>query len=175
MENIHVIENFLTSSELETAHNIINSSKWEYGHKSDDANPLSTPFMIINLIDHPLFSQHLKDKIETTINQKLQLDRVYANGQVFGQNGSFHQDNTALNTLTFCLYLAKIDDKMLDETDGDIIIKVPNNLNFKVCVEPKYNRGVYFPSYYYHKGNAFSRYVQVLRICVAWKFTIITP
>jgi hypothetical protein len=173
MENIHIIENFLTSSELSTAHNIINSSKWEYGHKSSNVNPLSTPFMIINLIEHPFFSQHLKDKIEITINKKLRLDRVYANGQVFGQNGSFHQDNTIENTLTFCLYLAKIEDDMLDDTDGDIMFKIPNNSKFKVSVEPKYNRGVYFPSYYYHKGNAFSRYVQTLRICVAWKFVII--
>jgi Rps23 Pro-64 3,4-dihydroxylase Tpa1-like proline 4-hydroxylase len=173
MENIHIIENFLSSDELITAHQIINSSKWEYGHKSNTENPLSTPFMIIKLIDIPFFAQHLKEKIELICNKTLQLDRVYANGQVFGQNGSFHQDNEAPNTLTFCLYLAQIDDHILDEIGGEIMLKLPNNPKFNVCVQPKYNRGVIFPSNYYHKGMAFSRYVQNLRVCVAWKFTII--
>ena len=171
MENIHFVEDFLTNDELTTATNVINSAKWEYGHKSSTVNPLSTPFMIIDLIDHPFFTHHLKNKIEIVCNKKLQLDRVYANGQSFGQDGSFHIDNSRPNTMTFCLYLSQIEDNLLDEVGGYLIIKIPNN-KFKICIEPKYNRGVIFPSNYYHKGTAFSRYVQSLRICVAWKFTI---
>jgi hypothetical protein len=58
---------------------------------------------------------------------------------------------------------------MTDEIGGYIQFKIPEIKPFIVELEPLCNRGILFPSNYFHKGNAFSRYVSNIRICIAWK------
>ena len=85
------------------------------------------------------------------------------NGQTFGQDGTFHQDDTLDNAITVCMYLNNV-----TETDGPLIIKVPNEIKM-VAIEPIHNRLVIFPSKYFHKGMSFNRYTSGLRVCLAWK------
>ena len=171
MENIKVHHNFLTQTELDICVKTIENGVWKYGHKSNVSNELATPFFEMNLIDNAFFSTNLKQKIEKVYRKTLCLNRVYANGQAYGQDGSFHQDSDNPNDITFCLYLSNVADCLLDDIGGYLIIKIPNQL--AVCIEPRYNTGVLFPSTYYHKGLAFNRYVQNMRICIAWKFTVL--
>jgi Rps23 Pro-64 3,4-dihydroxylase Tpa1-like proline 4-hydroxylase len=171
MQNIQLVSQFLTQSELDVCVKKIENGVWKYGHSSNFNNSLATPFFAMDLISDTFFSHILKEKIEKLYGKQLLLNRVYANGQTFGQDGSFHQDSSNPNDITFCLYLSNIPDNILDDVGGYLIIKIPNQM--PVCIEPRYNSGVIFPSAYYHKGLAFNRYVQNMRICIAWKFTVI--
>jgi hypothetical protein len=173
MEQIKVYDNFLDIDDLKKCEKLIKEGKWEYGHNSSKDNIVNTPFFFMNLENHEYFNTHLKNKIEKTVGQKVKLDRVYANGQTYGLDGCYHQDNQSENAMTFCLYISPIPEDILGDIGGNIFFKIPDLKNFSLALEPKYNRGVYFPSNYFHKGVAFNRYIKNMRISIAWKFSII--
>lgn len=166
MENIKIIDNFLHDDDLYILNNIISSNDWKFGHESVPDDDISTPFWIMNLNDEIFFSQYIKDKIESEFNRKFNLKRVYANGQTYGQDGSYHIDDHLENTVTFCLYINNMDN--IEKIGGNLYIKVPNE-KIVFSIEPLYNRGVLFPSTYIHKGVSFNRYTKDMRICIAWK------
>ena len=173
MDNIKVYDNFLSYDELETCKKMIKNNKWEYGHNSNGDTKVNTSFWVMDLKDNNFFNINLKEKIENIIGKKLKVDRVYANGQTFGLDGGFHQDSIQNNATTFCLYITPIPNDIIGELGGNILFKIPDIEHFSLALEPRYNRGVYFPSNFFHKVTAFNRYVQNMRICIAWKFTII--
>lgn len=170
MENIKVYDNFLTNEELNECLKIINSSKWTFGHLSNTLTQcnFNVPFWSIDLKHEDFFSVYLKEVIEKHFLKKFTLTRVYANGQTFGQDGSYHIDDDSSNTYTFCLYLSNIEEIDLYAAGGHLMIKIPNE-KYNICYEPVFNRGIFFPSNYLHKSNSFSRFVMDLRIVVAWK------
>jgi hypothetical protein len=173
MEQIKVHDNFLKNEDLETCKNIIKDGRWEYGHTSDKSNKMSTPFFYMDLMKVEFFNAYLKEKIETTLGLRVSIDRVYANGQTFGLDGCFHQDSTDPNTITFCLYISPIPNDIIEDIGGNIFFKVPSIDNFTLALEPRHNRGVSFPSMFFHKGVAFNRYIKNMRICVAWKLRVV--
>jgi hypothetical protein len=168
IKKIHVCEKFLTDDELITAQKIINTNKWSWGHNSTKTYEISTPFWSMDLDDDEYFTIYLKSIIEKYFSKKFKLLRVYANGQTFGQDGSFHTDDDENDRYTFILYISDISKDFLQTVGGNLYFKIPNE-KYKICFEPITNRGILFPSNYLHKANAFSRYVMNLRICVAWK------
>jgi len=91
-----------------------------------------------------------------------------ANGQIYGQNGSYHIDSEHDNAVTFCLYCHAIENSDIETAGGNLYIKIPGE-KLVFAVEPYANRGVLFPSKYFHKGCAFNRYIKSMRICIAWK------
>lgn len=168
MENINIYDNFLSNEDLQKCNEYVFGSNWFYGHSSSSSTGFNTPFWHMDLIKYDFFTDYLKNKIEKKLNKTFKLNRVYANGQTYGQDGSFHQDDTKVNTTTFCIYVTPLPSNN-DDLNGYLYIKIPNNNKYIACVEPLYNRGVSFPSYYYHKGGAFNRYFQNMRICIAFK------
>jgi hypothetical protein len=168
MDRIKLIENFLTDRELETALSIINNNCWKFGHISNGIELINTPFWSMDLMDNEFFSVYIKELIEKTFSRKYILHRVYANGQTYGQNGSYHKDSEDPNTYTVCLYLTDIHKKSIDTAGGYLYIKLENE-KYNVCYEPVFNRIILFPSNYYHKGCAFNRFVLDMRICISWK------
>jgi hypothetical protein len=168
IKNIHVCENFLTEEELEKTKKIIKTNNWKWGHTSVTDYEMSTPFWSMDLINDEYFTVYLKSIIEKYFSKKFKLIRVYANGQTFGQDGTYHLDDTEKNRFTFVLYISEIAKDFLETVGGNIYFKIPNE-KYKICFEPVTNRGILFPSNYLHKANSFSRYVMNLRICVAWK------
>jgi hypothetical protein len=168
MNNISVFENFLTNDELNIAINIIDTNEWKYGHYSVLNAPGITPFFKMDLNNNEFFSTYLKYEIEKQLSKKFKLITVYAVGQSFGQNGDYHIDSELDNHYTFCLYLTQIQGDLIDLAEGYIHFKIPNK-KYIVSYQPIANRGIFFPSNYLHKGCAFSRYVNKMRICIAWK------
>lgn len=168
MNNIKVYEHFLTSDELKMCQQITSEHTWHYGHTSNQVG-IFTPFWYMELFHNDFLKEFIKHKIENITNKKFKVNRLYANGQTYGQNGSFHQDDTNEKSYTFCLYISQMDENMSDEIGGYIQFKIPEINPFIVELEPAFNRGILFPSNYFHRGNAFSRYVSNIRICIAWK------
>jgi len=167
MENIIIYDDFFGNDDFHIILDILSKLKWEYGHVSNNEK-IITPFWIINLMDNVFFSEYLKKIIESKFAKNFELERVYANGQTFGQNGSYHRDDERNNAYTFCLYATKINENDAKIVDGHIHIKIPNQ-QYIISIEPIHNRGILFPSNYIHKGCAFSRYSADMRICIAWK------
>lgn len=169
MENIKIFDNFLNNEDLSKILENISTFKWQFGHSSI-RHQFSPPFWVNQLADNPFFSTHLKSKIEVATGKKFILNKVYANGQTFGQDGGFHQDDIREDCFTFCLYINSIDINEMDFFTGYFQFKIPELKHFIVSIEPHMNRGILFPSNYFHKGNAFSRYGNDIRISIVWKF-----
>jgi hypothetical protein len=168
MDKIHVCDNFLKKEELDEITNIIKSNKWSWGHASSHKSLIETPFWNMDLIDNQYFNKYLKEVIEKHFNKRFEINRLYANGQTFGQDGTFHIDDESDNCYTFVLYVTNIKDDYIETSGGYIYFKFPEQ-KYKICYEPIYNRGILFPSNYLHKACSYTRYVMDLRICVAWK------
>lgn len=168
MENIKVYDDFFGDKDMNKIVKIISTNKWDWNHTSTDEALTPTPFWSMDLIDNEFFTDHLKSIIENHFSRKFKINRVYANGQTFGQDGNYHIDDDKPNTYTACLYISHLDKKLIDTAGGYICFKLPNQ-KFSLCFEPLFNRLVFFPSHYLHKSTSFTRYIMDLRICVAWK------
>lgn len=167
MEKIILQDNFLSIQELKQCINIIDSGKWKWNHTSSKKYS-DTPFWSMNLQNNEFCSTYLLEVIQKQFSKKFKINRVYANAHTYGQDGSYHTDDDNPNCYTFCLYLTNIKEDMIETVGGHLYFKLPE-LNYKICFEPKFNRGILFPSNYQHKATSFSRYVMDLRICLAWK------
>lgn len=174
MDKIQIFEHFLSEDDLCKCANILNQNTWKWGHVSMSGKGINTPFWQMDLINNEYFSQYLLSKIEKQVGLKFKLNRVYANGQTYGQNGSYHPDDLNPNAVTFCLYLTKINPDTIDDVGGGFQVKLPGEDKYSIVIESMYNRGILFPSHYYHRGIAYSRYSPDLRLSVAWKLEIIS-
>ena len=193
-DKIHIIDDFLTPEELEKCAEAVSRPAWKFGQVSQ-SSPISTPFWMMTLTDDEFFNTQLLSVIQNKTGKKFTLQRVYANGQTFGQDGTYHQDDTSDNGYTFCIYINKqVTHETIDNIGGEFIFKIPNtqaqtvtksknndandelNINAhkiaRIIVEPIYNRGILFPSNIFHKGLAFNRYNKGLRISIAWKLKL---
>ena len=168
MEQICILDNFLEKDELQKALEIIKNIRWQFGHKSNSIYPYETPFWSCSLENERFFTDYVLNIIQKTVNKKLQINRVYANGQTFGQDGAYHIDSEEDGTYTFVLYLHEIDEADVELAGGHIYFKLPD-FKYKICYEPLLNRGILFPSNYIHRACSFSRYIMHLRTCVAFK------
>jgi Rps23 Pro-64 3,4-dihydroxylase Tpa1-like proline 4-hydroxylase len=123
-------------------------------------------FLYMNLISDPFFTETLKEQIESMVGRKLVLERVYANGQYPGLDGTFHQDNKSDGTFTFILYVNNIEKEELDEFHGTTEFKINESIR---AFQPDTNSGLFFPSNIWHRGRSPTRFFPSLRITVAWK------
>ena len=172
INNIIVCNNFLTNEELSTGLDIIHNGTWKYGHKSNQEKLYNNVFWQMDLTNNDFFSKELFSIIEKHFSKKFELLRVYANGHTYGQDGEFHIDSDSEKDYTFCLYLTKIDEEYVETAGGYLYFNVPNE-KYKICFEPIFNSGIFFPSNYIHKGVSYSRYIMNIRISIAWKLRII--
>jgi hypothetical protein len=175
MEEIQIFNDFLDPAEIDICKDIINSHNWGYGHTSVRSNFLSIPFWNMKLYDNEFLKETIKSKIEKVTNKKFKVILLYANGQTYGQDGSFHQDgdfkeeNSNFKKYTFCLYLTDFPIELCDIIGGNFEIKIPNINDYTISINPIFNRGIFFPSYYFHRGNSFNRFTHELRVSIAWK------
>jgi Rps23 Pro-64 3,4-dihydroxylase Tpa1-like proline 4-hydroxylase len=160
-------QNFLTIGDFGKVKSIIQEGQWTLKGKSLD-NGLK--FWFMDLIGNPYFSEYLVNKIASLTNFKLKLVRVYANGQTFGQNGSFHQDAEEENAVTAVLYMNEIDETVLDEWGGETQFRFNGDI---VACQPLTNSLIIFKSNIFHRGLAPSRFSPDMRVTIAWKFMMV--
>jgi len=159
---IQTFPNFLTNLDYEYISEIGNKLKWEHSGVSLEGPP---KFLYSNLMAERFFSEYLFNKIP---GGPWELKRVYANGQVYGQNGDFHTDDVDPNTFTFLLYTNKIDSKIMDKWGGQTEFMINGN-NFLIYPDP--NKAILFPSTILHRGFGPSRFVADMRVTIAWKLS----
>jgi hypothetical protein len=168
MNDIYIFDNFLNENDLCYLKTFIKNSTWKYGHGNGIRETLDTKYFSTYYIDN-FISDYVRNKIEKTISKKLKITRNYLQIQEFGENGGYHTDTLIPNTYTFTIYITDLDDKYIEEANGDFLLKIPNKKHI-ISVDTYCNRGVLFPSNYLHKGMAYNRRHFQKRTCIAWKF-----
>ena len=90
----------------------------------------------------------------------------YANGQTFGQDGSFHQDHLDDNAYTLLIYISDITEENVENIGGFTHFKRDGKI---INVEPYKKRGLFFKSNLFHRGMAPYRLSDLLRVTLAIK------
>lgn len=163
--NIQRFVNFLSVTEFDKVWSIIDKAEsWTQKGTSREG---TQSFGYLNLAHEPYFTEYLVERISRATDMKLRLDRVYANGQMFGQDGSFHRDSELPNTFTFLLYMNKIDN--LEKWGGETQFRFYDDQ--LTVFQPETNSALMFDSTIWHRGLGPTRHVDEMRITVAWKFT----
>jgi predicted 2-oxoglutarate/Fe(II)-dependent dioxygenase YbiX len=166
--------NVLSKEELSTVEKFIKRPAWEFGqasfpHPADNTKPVDMvhryPFWIMDLTEHPFFTDTLLKRIEDITFRKFRVKRVYANGQTHGQDGSWHFDDKSPNTWTFILYVTDLD--TLSENAGETMFI--SKTQMISIISNLMNKGVLFRSSMIHRGLAPARNYPGLRVTLAWK------
>jgi hypothetical protein len=180
MDDIKIYDDFLNTLEMRLLEKILYSNNWSYNQCSVTGNGLSAnKFWYMEFMNNETILNFIQKKIEDTIQENIKIVKLYANGQTFGSNGSYHRDDEINSSIynsgklyTLCIYFNDIKKQLLQYAGGDLQIKIPDK-KFSISIEPLNGRGVIFPSNYLHKGNAFDRNFLDLRISLACKFLLI--
>jgi Rps23 Pro-64 3,4-dihydroxylase Tpa1-like proline 4-hydroxylase len=164
---IDKFNNFLSVPDFNRVSSFLSeNSNWTLSGKSNDTTP---KFWYLGLSSDTFFTDYLFRKICELCKVDFKLKRVYANGQTFGQNGAFHQDDTEPNTFTFLLYVNSIEDGDLEHWGGETQFKTDEGFMSYV---PVTNSALLFDSRLWHRGIGPSRRVDGMRITVAWKLSL---
>ena len=163
MKDITIFENFINDEELQDMIDAINRSSWKHMATS---GPESIVFWYAEMIQEATIGKQMLTKIEKIFGKKYKIDRMYANGQTFGQDGSFHQDNLDDNAYTLLIYVSHITEENVDHIGGFTQFKRDGKI---INVEPYKKRGLFFKSNIFHRGMAPSRISDMLRISIAIK------
>lgn len=158
-----VFEDFLSDKELQDVNHVIENLSWKYREYS--VSPKNgTIFWSADINDKKL-TDVLIPKIEKVSNKKFELLKIYANGQTYGQDGSFHKDHEDEGTYTFLIYMSPITESNFKDICGCTDFFVDDIM---LSVEPYRGRGVLFDSRIIHRGRA-PLTKDMLRISIAIK------
>ena len=170
MEDIVVIDNFLTKEELEQVQNknSYKDSYWEIHNSNsrlrDDMIDFNTPFLIKHLMDNEYYTSYLFNKIKKFFNYDYKLVGVYLNGNEPLRDGSFHIDADADRTVI--LYVTP-----WIPSWGGFTHFMKSEKEHSV-IAPLFGRMINFNSNIPHKAYSFSNQNCPLRITAAFKLKL---
>jgi len=154
---------FLSQEKYNQLKLIVDDLQWRYaGFSTPNTN--SNRFWYSELMGHPFFVAWL-DEIERVTNKKFTIDRLYANGQTLGQDGSWHTDSEEGDGYTFLYYFNDADDISLI---GETYFMVEGE---PIGLTPIPNSAIIFPHKFVHKGMAPRKGYNDLRVTIAFKLT----
>ena len=163
---IKVVDNAVRPSLANGISELLQSSRWEFGHKSTTESKY--PFWSMPLDDEVLtiaILQELKVHFAPDYPTKFRIIRVYANGQLYGIDGVKHQDAECLNDFTVLYYANPI----WEPQWGGATVFLAEDDEIVKSVLPKPNRAVIFPATSWHFGQSPTRDCPELRMCIAFK------
>ncbi len=192
MKDITIFENFINDEELEEARQFtgeesLNLDNKYYGENRSVINrqwyfvPVDNAYKKIlvdlrptrdwtfdmeNLIPSAKnFILKIKNRIDKYTNTNFNLERVYLNRQVLGQDVTLHTDDSKPNVYTLLIYIGDITPENYDKAGGDLELKTKEITR----IEPFTKRAVLFKGYIPHQ--AYAPLVPGLtRISMAFKF-----
>lgn len=163
MERYYDILNKEEQTELSL---IIKNGSWKFEGQSTSDN--ERKFWFMDLQHCQPFVTNFLYRIQELTKREVQIQQCYANGQTYGQDGSFHIDHTRdeKGMYTFLYYATYLSDLELDKFKGETEFK---NEDHSVLIQPKYNSAVFFDQRTIHRGLAPSRDFNKLRVTIAFK------
>ena len=155
---------FLTQAKYDELIDIVQKLQWNYGGFST-RDTTANRFWYSELYGNPFFMEWVSE-IEWLSNKKFKIDRLYANGQTLGQDGSWHVDSRDNDAgYTFLYYVNDFNDVSLI---GETYFMVDGE---PVAITPITNSAVLFHHRYEHKGMAPRKGFNDLRVTIAFKLT----
>lgn len=154
---------FLSQEKYDELVKIVSDLKWSYSAYST-TDKASNRFWYSELMGNQFFIGWL-DEIQKLTNKKFTIDRLYANGQTLGQDGSWHRDSNDENGYTLLYYFNNSDDISLIGETYFIVEGEP------IAVSPIPNSAIIFPHKFVHKGMAPRKGYNDLRVTIAFKLT----
>lgn len=164
MDKIIIQDNFLNKEQLENCIRIVYDGQWNYKLNNLHSDNI---FWTMDLLNNQ-YINNITKLIGKTFSKNFKVNKLYATAHSYGQNENYHSDDDNINDYIFCLYINDIKNELIENADGKIFFKMPN-LQYNICYEPLFNRGILFPSNYIYKSVSFSRDVPNLRLCIIWK------
>ena len=159
-----IFSNILNLGELMYCQQLIDNGAWKMTNWSG-SKPTERRFWIMDLMDDPLFTDTVFERIQKITGRKFELRNVYANGQTFGQDGDFHTDGSDPAYWTFLIYTSEVSD------GGHTLFRIAGS-KILAAVEPVKNTGVLFRANLLHRGLAPLRDCDTMRVTIAYKLRI---
>ena len=173
--------NVLTPDEWNTCQDLLRRPQWQFGGKTVTGG-VGEPHWYMELANETFFTETVLQRIQTITKVPFFVSRIYANGQTYGMDGRYHQDDMRDHAWTFILYTTDItatEPHMLPhqvylfggQTEFSIPGAVADHVAGRriVSIHPFPNTGVLFQSHMFHRGLSPHRYVTQLRTTVAFK------
>lgn len=151
----------LTKEEQQECLRILEEPSWSFSGKSND---IDFAFWYKELMHVEFFRKTFYNRILELTGDKLEIQRLYANGQTHGQPGSLHEDDHRENSWTF-LYYANPYWEI--QWGGDTVF-YKNEKEYDV-VQLIPNTAVFFKGNLLHAGLEPTRHFKGLRMTVAFK------
>ena len=123
-------------------------------------------FWYKELIDNAFFNTTFLKRIEFLTKKKFKIDRLYANGQSYGQVGNLHTDSEEEQSWTFVYYA----NRCWNINWGGSTVFFKNEKEFDQALFIP-NTGVIFKSNIPHAGLEPTRHFTYVRMTVAFKLT----
>jgi hypothetical protein len=156
---IKTYDEFFEDRQLMTIHSYLHSPKWT-SQKSTPDDDSGFDMYEVSHLDY--FNTELLNHINSKLDSDFTLERIYFNGQDYGQDGAWHPDSDVGYTHLTYLNPDVIPDwggeTELEETPG--IIKQ---------ISPQYNTSVIFKGSISHRGLSFNSEDAPKRISLAFK------
>lgn len=167
LSDIKVFENVLCPDNIDKIQKYLLTpkSQWCLNNMSTEK---SVPFWSMDLNSNKYFTQDLYSTIISILDKKQKdviLERVYANGQTFGQDGDFHPDSGFDYAYTFLYYC---NPTWHPSWAGNTMFYCNKTRQMKQ-VMPSPNTAVFFPGKILHCGQSPSRKFNGLRVTLAYK------
>jgi hypothetical protein len=119
------------------------------------------------LESEPFFNTTLVSRIEELTGNTYRVDRIYGNGQSFGQDGVFHVDTDDSRAHTFLYYPTKLDIVDVYEYGGETQFLQDDGDMYHVY--PFTNTAVMFDGRIWHRGMGPNKWTKELRMSLAFK------
>jgi hypothetical protein len=113
------------------------------------------------------FFTNLVPRIEELTGNRYRADRIYGNGQSFGQDGVFHTDESDPNAHTFLYYPTELDPLDVYEYGGETQFLQDDGEMYHVY--PFTNTAVIFDGRIWHRGMGPNKWTKNLRMSLAFK------
>ena len=190
MKDITIFENFINDEELEEAQQFTGDESIHFDDYKNTVERGSDWFLspvdkcykkhIIDLRPERLwgggmenifpsvkkFILKIKNRLNKYTNTNFELERVYLNRRVYGQDGQIHIDSDRPNCYTLLIYIGDITPENYDKAGGVLELKTKEITR----IEPFTKRAVLFKGYIPHQAYA-PLVTGLTRISVAFKFT----
>jgi len=176
MKDITILENFINDKELEEARQFTGDEPLNLHKVVYDKNDPAKGRKWVLCIDENVYKKILvdlrrtrkwsydmenmipsvknfilkiKNRIDKCMNTKFELQRVYLNRQVHGQDVTLHIDDNNHNAYTLLIYVGDITSENYDKAGGDLEFENKENTR----IEPFTKRAVLFKGYIPHKAH----------------------
>jgi Rps23 Pro-64 3,4-dihydroxylase Tpa1-like proline 4-hydroxylase len=169
MEKIIVWKNFFSQEEKNIINNEGETAYWELSGWSQQT-PHTRFFWFKDLINCSCSIKLFTDKIENYFNSKIEIIRLYANGQAHGQCGMFHTDVEPTEQGEFYSLVYYLHEDWKPEYGGHLMIKDGDNIE---SYWPESNSSIIFNSKLWHCPLEPTIYCRTQRLSIAFKFKIL--